>query len=31
MKKTMVDYQFLAISETAIMDIFPYSAEEKED
>jgi len=24
MKKTMVDYQFLAISETAIMDIFPY-------
>lgn len=31
MAKTMVDYQFMAISETAIMDIFPYSAEEKED
>lgn len=31
MAQTMVDYQFMAISETAIMDIFPYSAEEKED
>ena len=31
MAQTMVDYQFMAISEPAIMDIFPYSAEEKED
>ncbi len=25
MNKTMVDYTFLAISETAIMDVFPYN------
>ena len=24
MKKTMADYQFIGISETAIMDVFPY-------
>lgn len=34
MKKTMIDYEFASVAETAIMDVFPYSAEphkEKEE
>lgn len=31
MRKTMVDYTFLAISETAVMDIFPYGKKETEE
>lgn len=32
MKKTMIDYEFASVAETAIMDVFPYSKnEEKED
>ena len=29
MKKTMIDYSFAAVNETAIMDVFPYNSEEK--
>lgn len=34
MKKTMIDYEFASVAETAIMDVFPYSVEshkEKEE
>ena len=31
MKKTMIDYTIAAVTETAIMDIFTYKAEEKEE
>ena len=34
MKKTMIDYEFASVVETAIMDVFPYSVEphkEKEE
>ncbi len=27
MKKTMIDYSFASVVETAIMDVFPYSGE----
>lgn len=27
MKKTMIDYAFASVTETAIMDVFPYSGE----
>jgi len=27
MKKTMIDYTFAAVNETAIMDVFPYTGE----
>ena len=30
MKKTMIEYTFAAVTETAIMDVYPYAAEEKE-
>lgn len=29
MKKTMIDYSIASIAETAIMDVFPYSSENK--
>ena len=28
MKKTMIDYAFASVTETAIMDVFPYSGEQ---
>lgn len=31
MKKSMIDYSIVAISETPIMDVFPYSNEKSED
>ena len=31
MKGTMADYQIASVSETAIMDVYPYSAEEQND
>lgn len=30
MKKTMIDYTVASVSETAIMDVFPYGTEERE-
>ena len=31
MKKTMIDYTFAAVNETAIMDVFPYSGEKTKE
>jgi len=31
MKKTMIDYTFAAVNETAIMDVFPYSGEKAKE
>lgn len=31
MKKTMIDYSIAAVTETAIMDVFPYATEAKKE
>ena len=31
MKKTMIDYAFAAVNETAIMDVFPYSGDKAKE
>lgn len=31
MKKTMIDYSLASVNETAIMDVFPYAAENKKE